>query len=61
MALDTASIHVVADEAELRAIIGSPNETVLLKLADRLNELTQQFIERSPFLCVATVAPRRRT
>ncbi len=57
MALDTASIHVVADEAELRAIIGSPNETVLLKLADRLNELTQQFIERSPFLCVATVAP----
>lgn len=56
MALDTASIHVVADEAELRAIIGSPNETVLLKLADRLNELTQQFIERSPFLCVASVA-----
>ena len=41
MALDTASIHVVADEAELRAIIGSPNETVLLKLADRLNGLTQ--------------------
>ncbi len=57
MALDTASIHVVADEAELRAIIGTPTETVLLKLADRLNELTRQFIERSPFLCVATVAP----
>jgi PPOX class probable FMN-dependent enzyme len=57
VALDTASIHVVSDEAELRAIIGSPNETVLLKLADRLNELTQQFIERSPFLCVASVAP----
>ena len=57
MALDTASIHVVADEAELRTIIGAPAETVLLKLADRLNELTRQFIERSPFLCVATVAP----
>jgi PPOX class probable FMN-dependent enzyme len=57
VALDTASIHVVADEAELRAIIGTPTETVLLKLADRLNELTRQFIERSPFLCVATVAP----
>jgi uncharacterized protein len=57
VALDTAGIHVVADEAELRAIIGTPTETVLLKLADRLNELTRQFIERSPFLCVATVAP----
>lgn len=57
MALDTASIHVVADEAELRAIIGGPADTVLLKLADRLNELTRQFIERSPFLCIATVAP----
>ncbi len=57
MALDTTSIHVIADEAELRTIIGTPAETVLLKLADRLNELTRQFIERSPFLCVATVAP----
>jgi PPOX class probable FMN-dependent enzyme len=57
VALDTASIHVITDEAELRTIIGTPAETVLLKLADRLNELTRQFIERSPFLCVATVAP----
>jgi hypothetical protein len=57
VALDTASIHVVADEAELRSIIGSPAETVLLKHSDRLNELTRQFIERSPFLCLATVAP----
>lgn len=56
MALDTASIHVIADEAELRAIIDDPSETVLLKLADRLNELTRQFIERSPFVCVATAA-----
>ena len=56
MALDTAGIHLVADEEELRTIIGTPAETVLLKLADRLNELTRQFIERSPFLCVATVA-----
>ncbi len=57
MALDTASIHVIADEAELRAIIGDPAETVLLKLTDHLNDLTRQFIERSPFVCVATVAP----
>ena len=57
MAPDTASIHLVNDEAELRAIIGDPTETVLLKLSDRLNELTRQFIERSPFVCVATIAP----
>jgi uncharacterized protein len=57
VALDSDSIHVIADEAELRAIIGSPTESVLLKLADSLNELTQQFIARSPFVCVATVDP----
>jgi hypothetical protein len=48
---------VIADEAELREIIGDPTETVLLKLSDHVNELTQQFIARSPFLCVATVDP----
>ena len=57
MALDSDRIHVIADEAELRAVIGSPTENVLLKLADRLNDLTAQFIERSPFVCVATVDP----
>ena len=57
MALDTAGIHLISDETELRAIIGEPSETVLLKLTDRLNDLTRQFIERSPFVCVATVAP----
>jgi hypothetical protein len=48
---------VITDEAELRELIGSPTETVLLKLSDHLNELTQQFIVRSPFVCVATVDP----
>ncbi|HWD68964.1 MAG TPA: pyridoxamine 5'-phosphate oxidase family protein [Solirubrobacteraceae bacterium] len=57
MALDCDRIHVITDEAELRAIIGGPSETVLLKLSDRLNELTREFIERSPFVCVATVDP----
>ncbi len=27
------------------------------KISDRLNELTRQFIERSPFVCVATARP----
>jgi hypothetical protein len=57
VALDCDRIHVITDEAELRAIIGGPSETVLLKLSDRLNELTREFIERSPFVCVATVDP----
>jgi hypothetical protein len=48
---------VIADEAELREIIGDPTETVLLKLSDHVNELTREFIVRSPFVCVATVDP----
>jgi hypothetical protein len=57
MTLDTAHIHVIRDEQELREIIGNPTETVLSKLANHLNELTRRFIERSPYVCVATVAP----
>jgi PPOX class probable FMN-dependent enzyme len=39
---------------ELREILGSPTELVVSKITDRLNPLTRQFIERSPFVCVAT-------
>jgi|SRR5579872_3472559 len=46
--------RIITEEAELRAIVGAPTELVLSKISDRLNELTRQFIERSPFLCVAT-------
>ncbi len=48
------TVRKITSEADLRAIIGSPTELVQAKLADRLNELTRQFIERSPFVCVAT-------
>ncbi|HWE08383.1 MAG TPA: pyridoxamine 5'-phosphate oxidase family protein [Solirubrobacteraceae bacterium] len=44
----------ITDEDELRAIVGHPQETAGAKIADHLNELTRQFIERSPFVCVAT-------
>ena len=47
----------VADERALRAVIGRPTELVAAKIADRLNDLTRQFIERSPFVCVATSRP----
>jgi len=57
VALDVERIRVITDESQLREIIGEPTETVLLKLHDRLNALTRQFIERSPFVCVATVDP----
>src|SRR5204862_5311983 len=32
-------------------------ELTVAKVADRLNPLTRQFIERSPFVCVATARP----
>src|SRR5204863_5355847 len=39
------------------AVIGTPNEVVVQKIADRLNDLTRQFVERSPFVCAATARP----
>ncbi len=57
MALDSDRINLITDEAQLRQIIGGPSETVLLKLSDRINELTREFIEHSPFVCVATIDP----
>lgn len=48
------TLKTIRDEAELREIVGWPTETVEAKLGDHINELTRQFIERSPFVCVAT-------
>ena len=47
----------IRDEAVLREVIGTPTELVLTKIADRLNALTRQFVEHSPFVCVATARP----
>ena len=49
--------RTIADESQLRAVIGAPADLVVAKIANRLNDLTRQFIERSPFVCVATAAP----
>lgn len=38
-------------------MIGPPKAAAHDKIADRLNSLTRQFIERSPFVCVATASP----
>jgi hypothetical protein len=48
----------IRDEAEMRELLGgSPTPLVSGKIASRLNHLTRQFIERSPFVCVATARP----
>jgi uncharacterized protein len=52
-----AGTRTIGDESKLRALIGSPSELVEAKIADRLNELTCQFVERSPFVCVGTSSP----
>ena len=51
------TIRTIHSEDELREILGEPTALVRAKLADRLNELTSQFIEHSPFVCVATARP----
>jgi uncharacterized protein len=48
---------VIRDEAELRELLGQPTDVVRSKVSHRLNELTRQFVERSPFVCLATSAP----
>jgi PPOX class probable FMN-dependent enzyme len=50
-------VRTVQDKSSLRELVGSPTELVLGKISDRLNDLTRQFVERSPFVCVATGRP----
>ncbi len=45
------------NRAELRELLGEPAELVKAKIADRLTRLTRQFVERSPFVVVATGRP----
>ena len=49
--------RAITDEAQLREIVGTPADLVVSKIADRLNALTRKFIERSPFVCIATARP----
>lgn len=46
----------IGGEDGLRSMLGEPSTLVRSKVADRLNDLTRQFVERSPFLCLATSA-----
>jgi PPOX class probable FMN-dependent enzyme len=49
-------VAAVHDQDGLRELIGPPKEQALLKITDRLNVLTRQYIERSPFVCIATAS-----
>jgi uncharacterized protein len=40
----------------LRSLMGEPSELVQSKVSDRLNDVTRQLVEHSPFLCLATSA-----
>lgn len=46
--------HTIQTEAQLRALIGEPAALTCAKISNRLNELTRLFIERSPFIGIAT-------
>jgi len=48
------SDYTITTEEQLRAIIGSPLPLVQLKVANELNEITSDFIKRSPFIVLAT-------
>jgi len=47
---------MISAEDALRTTLGEPSDVVKAKVSDRLNALTRQFVERSPFLCLATSA-----
>jgi uncharacterized protein len=52
-----SAMSTVSSEERLREIIGTPGDLIVAKISDRLNDLTRQFVERSPFVCVATSRP----
>src|SRR5947199_5261979 len=47
---------VITSEAELRALMGDASEGAIKKENDFLTEQSQRFIERSPFVLLATAS-----
>ena len=52
-----ATLTTIRDEEDLRRLLGEPSDLVRAKVGDRLNELTRQFVDRSPFVLLATSSP----
>jgi len=46
--------QVIETEDALRELVPWPKGSVPIKISDRLNALTRRFVERSPFVCLAT-------
>ena len=46
--------HTIDSVPALRALLGEPAESLRLKIADHVNDVTRRFIEHAPFLCLAT-------
>ena len=46
--------ETITTPAQLRALIGAPAELTCAKISQRLNPVTCIYIERSPFVCLAT-------
>ena len=46
--------RIIQSEAQLRALIAAPAALTCAKISSQLNALTRLFIERSPFVCIAT-------
>ena len=46
--------QIINTEVQLRALIGEPAALTCTKISGRLNAMTRLFIERSPFVCIAT-------
>lgn len=57
MATHRLTTQLIEDEAALRALLGTPTAQVSAKVSDRLHAPTRVFIDRSPFVCLATSAP----
>lgn len=46
--------HAVTSVAELEGLIGSPDDRVKIKLREEIDDTAREFIERSPFVVIAT-------
>lgn len=46
--------QILGNETALRELLGEPTPIVCAKVTNRLNPLTRQFIEKSPFVCLST-------
>ncbi len=53
----TLASRIIKTEAQLRALVGEPAELTCAKISNRLNAMTRIFVERAPFVCIATSDP----